>query len=90
MNLGKNKNLVTTMVKKKKITKLTLGIRIPSEDLVNNLSLYLNLYCTVNKIMALNWKIYRSNWQLTYIQFRDMTNNWTNHVHLWNSKIFKN
>ena len=35
---------------KKKITKLTLGIKIPSEDLVINLSLFLNMYYTVYKI----------------------------------------
>ena len=49
MNLGKNKNPLTMMVKK--ITKLTLGIGIPSEDLVINLSLFLNQYCAVNKIL---------------------------------------
>ena len=26
----------------------------------------------------------------THQQFRDRTNNWTNQVHLWNSKLFKN
>ena len=43
MNLGKiNKYPLTTMVKKKKkkITELALGIIIPSEDLVINLSLF--------------------------------------------------
>ena len=34
----------------KKIAKLTLGIRIPSDDLVIDLSLFLKLYSTVNKI----------------------------------------